>query len=177
MTPVYLTASPLISFRLSIPIEHSLTFLLCAPAFSSKCRTHHHDVALRSCNLSDRMVQSQRKCDYVSLATRVTRVLQAVPISSQSGTWSSARCGETGSTLFSLWYSGTAKSEERKWRRQQRKKKMKETKGRWEELWRLHVNCTSSGALVNSIPGTCWSAIHMTVPFYLISSSQKNPTP
>lgn len=39
--------------------------------------------------------------------------------------------------------------------------------------WRLHVNCTSSGALVNSIPGTCWSAIHMTVPCYLISSLQK----
>lgn len=37
-----------------------------------------------------------------------------------------------------------------------------------KELWRLHVNCTSSGALVNSIPGTCWSAIHMTVPCYFI---------
>jgi len=34
--------------------------------------------------------------------------------------------------------------------------------------WRLHVNCTSSGALVNSIPGTCWSAIHMIVPCCLV---------
>lgn len=41
---------------------------------------------------------------------------------------------------------------------------------RGEQLWRLHVNCTSSGALVNSIPGTCWSAIHMTVPCCLTST-------
>lgn len=31
---------------------------------------------------------------------------------------------------------------------------------------RPHINCTSSGALVNLIPGTCWSAIHMTVPYF-----------
>lgn len=50
-------------------------------------------------------------------------------------------------------------------------------RGGGKNLWRLHINCTSSGALVNSIPGTCWSAIHMIVPCYLISSSQKNLTP
>lgn len=42
-----------------------------------------------------------------------------------------------------------------------------------KSVWRLlHVNCTSSGALVDPIPGTCWSAIHMTVPCCLIIPPQ-----
>lgn len=53
--------------------------------------------------------------------------------------------------------------------RERREERERRTKSGKKSVWRLlHVNCTSSGALVDSIPGTCWSAIHMTVPCCLI---------
>lgn len=57
--------------------------------------------------------------------------------------------------------------------REGREKGKEETESGKKSVWRLlHVNCTSSGALVDSIPGTCWSAIHMTVPCCLIIPPQ-----
>lgn len=55
----------------------------------------------------------------------------------------------------------------------EREGRKKRTESGKESVWGLlHVNCTSSGALVDSIPGTCWSAIHMTVPCCLIIPPQ-----
>lgn len=110
---------------------------------------------------------------------------------SQSGTWSSARCGETnrafsrglekrgqGCACVCVYvctcyvYVCVKEIEERK-REREGGKRERRTVSRKKSVWRLlHVNCTSSGALVDSIPGTCWSAIHMTVPCCLIIPPQ-----
>lgn len=61
---------------------------------------------------------------------------------------------------------------EREKEREKEERKRRTESGKKSVWGLLHVNCTSSGALVDSIPGTCWSAIHMTVPCCLIIPPQ-----